>query len=224
MTARKARSLPPIRAFQASIGALAAAYRLRDIEEHREQLRMQAFPPPKRASIDLLRAKSALRERKAEAIAARGNLIGHMLGCSKAAESAGLPRWCNELHQNWQCPRKLLESVVVHRIPCTSGPLTPRMSFVFTEVYVLDEGLYSFWRRGLAEYGLGLLRLGSDWRIAEPDDGLYKAMLIATPEKIDRIREFDRGRNWLNPRPARSPPTETAPDMTNVRPLFARTA
>ena len=173
--ARKLRRRPPIREFRGSIEALAAAYRLRDIEESRERLRMQAFPLPKRRSIDLLRAKSALMERKAEAITARGNMIGHMLGYTKAAESAGLPKWCSEVQQKWQCPRKLLESVVVHRIPGTSGPLTPRTSFVFTEVYVLEEGLYSFWRAGLAEYGLGLIRLGSDWRIAEPGlDELYR--------------------------------------------------
>jgi hypothetical protein len=221
---RKPRRLSPVRAFRTSIAALTAAYRLRDIEENRERLRVQAFPLPKRRSIELLRANSALRERKGEAITTRGNLIGHMLGYSKAAESNGLPRWCSELHQNWQYPRKLLEGVVVHRLPGTSGKPTPRTSFVFTEVYVLDEALYAFWKRGLAEYGLGLIRLGSEWRIAEPDDGLYKAMLVAAPEMIDRIRDFDRGRDWLNPRPAKLPHTKAVPDLTNVRSLFPRTA
>jgi hypothetical protein len=200
--------------------AFRAAYRAREVERNRERLRQQAWPQPKRPAVSLILAEGVLRERRYEAIKAQGNLLAHMMGYTRAPESRGLPKWCDEVQQ-WQ--RKLLEGIVVYRVPGTWGQPTIRSSFVTTEPYVYDEGSPSvpIWRRGLVPHGLYLLRLPDDWRTLDPDCGLSQKFLIAPREMIQRISEFDRDHGYLKPRKAKPTP-DAPPDMSNVLDLMSK--
>jgi hypothetical protein len=202
--------------------ALHVAQRKRDIECNRERLRMQVFPQPKRPSGAIIQAEEALRARRDEAIQARGNVIGHMLGYSQARESTGLPRWCKEV-QRWQWERRLLDHFRVHRLPGTAGTPTAATSFVITEPYVSDEGATSLpiWRRWLVPHKLHVMRLPDDWRIHNPSNDHSKIFMIAAPEMIERLTEFERSHSYLKPRKTKFPLAEP-PDMSNVHDIMSR--
>ncbi len=134
---RKPRRPTPHATFIASMEAFRLAHREHDIERNRERLRMQVFPLGQRLANTLILSEAALRERRSDANRARGNLLGHMLGYSRATESLGLPRWCDDV-ERWE--RRLLDHITVYRLPGTSGKPTIRGSFVTAEPYVSDEG------------------------------------------------------------------------------------
>jgi hypothetical protein len=217
---RKPRRPTPHATFIASMEAFRLAHREHDIESNRERLRSQVWPQPKRRSIALTLAEHAFRARKAEATQARGNLLGHMLGYSRAIESSGLPRWCLDVQQ-WR--RKFLENVVVHRRPGAIGAPTAGNSFVVTEPYVLDEGSPSLpiWRRGLAAHKLCVMRLPDDWRINDLDCGLYQIFLVASPEMLERIKEFEQTHGYTKPRRPKPIP-DVPPNMSNVLDIMSR--